>query len=347
MFWFIHFLLHFCLLGSLYSGSQAWEVKMPRHIKGLLGSCLVIPCSFDYYRYPPTRADRVVWYQYVSRGYPLVYDNQYPNDVISIYKGRTKVTTSKYQKTCTLEITRVNWNDHRQKLYPWVDPENVGRSTYKFYETTVTIEVVEEPKAPKITITGERKVGNSVTVQCSVEHTCSTNPPTLSSNIALKNNRVTHTQLFDGTKTTLTSTFVIERDSQVVECTAHHPGGKRAKCSEILNAECSFLPLTLSPISNEYLEGSPSTVKCTASYTCSNNVPTLTWNYANMPATTDTVSGHPMQKIVSTLTFTSSAKDHGNYLTCFARFTRGQTEEKSIRIWVKRITTSAIKIIFI
>ncbi|MED6275512.1 hypothetical protein CHARACLAT_027240, partial [Characodon lateralis] len=43
-----------------------------------------------------------------------------------------------------------------------------------------------------------------------------------------------------------------------------------------------------------------------------------------------------MQKIVSTLTFTSSAKDHGNYLTCFARFTRGQTLEKSIPIWVKR-----------
>lgn len=125
-----------CLLCS----SLAWHVQMPRHIVALKGSCLVIPCSFDYYQYLPTRPERVVWYQYVSRGYPLVYDDWYPNYVIDIFKEKTYVST--YGKKCTLRIDPVTWSHHRQKIYPWVDPENVGRSTYKFYETTVTIEVV-------------------------------------------------------------------------------------------------------------------------------------------------------------------------------------------------------------
>ncbi|XP_015254782.1 PREDICTED: sialoadhesin-like [Cyprinodon variegatus] len=185
-----HFVLHLCILGSLYCTSQAWEIKMPRHIKGLLGSCLTIPCSFDYYRYPPKRADRVVWYQYVSRGYPLVYDKWYPNDVIPLYKGRTSVLGNR--KSCSLKIDTVKWNDHRQKLYPWVDPENIGRSTYAFYETTVTIEVIDSPKAPEITITGERKAGNTVTVKCSAEHTCSTNRLDLYLNIPLRNGYLTH-----------------------------------------------------------------------------------------------------------------------------------------------------------
>ncbi|KAM4735172.1 uncharacterized protein FYW61_005721 isoform 2-T2 [Anableps anableps] len=339
MFWFSHFLLHFCFLGSLYSVTQAWHVNVPRNIKGLLGSCLVIPCNFDYYRYPPKRANRVVWYQYVSRGYPLVYDNWYPNDVIPMYKGRTYVYTSSYQKTCTLRIKDVNWNDHRQKLYPWVDPENVGRTTYAFYDTHVTIEVVEKPKAPEITITGERKVGNSVTMQCSADHTCSTDPPTFSFNIALQDKRLTHSKLSDGTsKTILTATLVLERDYQVVECTVRHPGGRTAKRSETINAKCSILPLVINPMSSEYLEGLPSQVSCEASYICANNLPTIRWNYANMPATSNTnkYSGGTMWKTVSTLTFTSSAKDHGNVLTCFAQFAGGQTQEKSITIQVKR-----------
>ncbi|XP_035983541.1 LOW QUALITY PROTEIN: uncharacterized protein LOC105920909, partial [Fundulus heteroclitus] len=318
----------------LYSTSQAWHVRMPRNIEALYGSCLTIPCSFDYYRNPPRRPDRVVWYQYQSMGYPSVYDNSYPNNVISIYKGRTQALTSTYGKTCTLHIEPVNWNDHRQVLFPWVDPENVGRSTYAFYETTVTIEVVAQPEAPTIMITGERIVGSSVTVQCSTYHTCSRYPPTLSFNKALTNTHVSQ----ETYKITLTGTLVLDRDHQTVECTARHTGGRIARSSETLDAQCSFLPLTISPTSSEYLEGFPSTVRCTASYTCSNNRPSLTWNYANMPVSSNTVkeSGRTMWTTVSTLTFTPSAKDHGHHLTCFARFDGGQTQEKSITISVKR-----------
>lgn len=111
-------------------------------MKALLGSCLVIPCTYDYYQYPPRNPTRVVWYQYRDRGYPLVYDDRYPNDVIGEFRGRTFRVSTSYTRQCSLQIYPVKWSDHRQKIYPWVDPENVGKSTYRFFDKTVTIEVV-------------------------------------------------------------------------------------------------------------------------------------------------------------------------------------------------------------
>ncbi|XP_072250597.1 uncharacterized protein [Leuresthes tenuis] len=336
---FSHFFLRFWVLGWVFCRSRTWNVNLPNNIKGLVGSCLVIPCSFNYFMYPPKRPDRVVWYQYVSRGYPLVYDKWYPSDVISMFKGKTRLLSSPYDKTCTLEINPVSWSHHGQKLYPWVDPENVGKSTYAFYDTTVTIEVVDRANDPEIVITGDMKVGKSITVQCSVDHTCSTNPPILSLNIPLKNHHQRQTDRADGTSTTtLTTTFVIERDHQTVKCTARHPGGITTSAFKTFDAKCFYLQFTVSPTSNEFLEGIASKVTCTALYTCPKDIPTLTWNYAGMPASTHTiqVEENTLWKTVSTLIFTSTANDHGRSLICDARFTGGQTQQARITLQVKR-----------
>lgn len=133
----------FLFAGYIFCSSQAWKVEIQGNIRGLVGSCLVTPCSFDYYQWPPQKPNRVVWYQYVNHGYPLVYDNWNPNNVIDIFKGKTsRVFTSTNRKERSLKIYPVNWSHHRQKIYPWVDPENVGWRTYRFFDTTVTLEVV-------------------------------------------------------------------------------------------------------------------------------------------------------------------------------------------------------------
>ncbi|XP_039885370.1 uncharacterized protein LOC120732093 isoform X5 [Simochromis diagramma] len=326
-------------LGYILCSSSAWQVKMPRNIKGLLGSCLVIPCSYDYYQYPPRRPDRVVWYQYVSRGYPIVYDNWNWNDVLDIFKGRTRVYTSSHHRTCSLLIDPVTLADHSQKLYPWVDPENVGWRTYPFYDTTVTVEVVGTADPPVIEIFGNTVVGQSVTVQCSVYHTCPTYPPSLRLNIPLRNERLTHSRLSNGrSKTMVTTTLFIEKEYQIVECYVEHRGGRSASASKTLTSYCSISGLTVSSASYEFLERDQSTVTCTVSYTCYRNIPTLTWNYGNMPASSDTskLSGGAQWRTVSTLTFTASANDNGRSLICYARFAGGQTRRATITLRVKR-----------
>lgn len=96
-----------------------------------------------------------------------------------------------------------------------------------------------------------------------------------------------------------------------------------------------FMPLTVdSP--DEFKEGQPTKVTCTASYTCAKYTPSITWNRDSMPVSTDILNTRKtLMKYVSTLTFTASAKDDGRYLTCNARFADGQTQDKSVRLRVK------------
>ncbi len=96
---------------------------------------------FSYTSYPPTNPRRVVWYQYVSKGYPLVYDPLYPNDVIDKFKWKTDLYGDPSSWDCSLLIKNLEQSHHGEKLYTWIDPENVGKSTYKFYDVTSTIQV--------------------------------------------------------------------------------------------------------------------------------------------------------------------------------------------------------------
>ncbi|XP_030249186.1 uncharacterized protein LOC115567089 isoform X1 [Sparus aurata] len=338
MYRFIHRLLSFCILGYICYSSRAWHVEMPSNMKALLGSCLVIPCTYDYYQYPPRNPTRVVWYQYRDRGYPLVYDDRYPNDVIGEFRGRTFRVSTSYTRQCSLQIYPVKWSDHRQKIYPWVDPENVGRSTYRFFDKTVTIEVVGRAEKPEITFTGNMKVGQTVTVMCTVYHTCRTFSPTLRLSIPTRGNQPTHYSTSDGTtKTTLTTTLNIKSDLQVVECTVHHTGGVTEKASRTLKAECSFLPLTIQPTSQEFLEGQASKVTCTAQYTCPKHLPEFTWSYGDTTGPTETRKiGDTLWRTVSTLTLTTSANDNGRYMKCSAQFTASQRQEAGIYLRVKR-----------
>ncbi|KAM8734355.1 uncharacterized protein AB9X84_023185 isoform 4-T4 [Acanthopagrus schlegelii] len=335
---FIHCLLSFCILGCICYSSRAWHVEMPSNMKALLGSCLVIPCTYDYYQYPPHNPSRVVWYQYRDRGYPLVYDDWNPNKVIRKFHGRTFKVSISDAKQCSLQIYPVRWSDHREKIYPWVDPENVGRSTYRFFDKTVTIQVVERAEKPVITFTGNRKVGQTVTVMCTVYHTCRTFPPTLRLNIPTQGNKPTHYSRSDGTtETTLTATLNIKSDLQEVECTVSYTGGVTERASQTLKAECSFFPLTIQPTSQEFLEGQASKVTCTAEYTCPKHLPKFTWSYGG---TTDSPEiskiGDAHWRAVSTLTLTTSANDNGRYLKCTAEFTRSQRQAVGIYLRVKR-----------
>ncbi len=130
---------NFCPTAVLLYHTLAWEVRMPKEIHGLKGSCLVIPCSFSYTSYPPKDPLRVVWYQWVSKGYPLVYDPLSPGDVIEKFRGKTYLYGEPSNRDCGLLITRLETSHHGEKLYTWIDPEHVGYRTYAFYDVTPTI----------------------------------------------------------------------------------------------------------------------------------------------------------------------------------------------------------------
>lgn len=99
----------------------------------------------------------------------------------------------------------------------------------------------DRAEKPEITFTGNMKVGQTVTVMCSVYHTCRTLPPILRLNIPTQGNQPTHYSMSDGTtKTTLMTTMNIKNDLQEVECTVYHTGGVTEKASRTFKAECMW-----------------------------------------------------------------------------------------------------------
>ncbi|RXN21701.1 myelin-associated glyco -like isoform X2 [Labeo rohita] len=152
-------LIYLLLQGVLLYDTLAWEVRMPKQIHGLQGSCLVIPCSFSYSSYPPNNPNRVVWYHWDSIYYPTVYDKWKPNDVSEKFRGKTELYGNPSRWDCSLLIKNLDLSHQGEKVYAWIDPENVGRSTYRFFDVTSTILVDGHPQQPIISIYGGDRTG--------------------------------------------------------------------------------------------------------------------------------------------------------------------------------------------
>ncbi|XP_016128434.1 sialoadhesin-like isoform X2 [Sinocyclocheilus grahami] len=232
-----HLLLHLLFQVVLLYDVLAWEVRMPKEIHGLKGSCLVIPCSFSYTAYPPANPRRVVWYQWVSKGYPLVYDPWYPNNVIEKFKGNTELYGNS-SWDCSLLIKNVEPSHHGEKLYTWIDPETVGKSTYAFYDVTSTILVDADPQFPSINIYGGERSGETITVVCSAFHTCPYSKPSITLNGIEGSDQIDNEHFKDGLwKITLTCTGVVKAESLTIECSVTYHGGITVTATKDKNAQ--------------------------------------------------------------------------------------------------------------
>lgn len=88
-------------------------------------------------------------------------------------------------------------------------------------------------------IAGDMRVGQSVTVQCSVDHSCASELPTLSLNIPLRRHHFnTIYKAYGVFTTTVTTELELVKDHQTVECSVHHTGGQQTKSSKTFNAKC-------------------------------------------------------------------------------------------------------------
>ncbi|XP_064167315.1 uncharacterized protein LOC135241099 isoform X2 [Anguilla rostrata] len=327
-----------CFQGAIFGVSWAWSVTVPREMEGMVGSCLVIPCRFSYSEYPPNDKGRVVWYQYVDRGYPLVCDPKNPNEVIEKFRGKTSLYGSPYEGDCSLKIDPLHWGHQEERVYPWVDPDYITYRYFKFYDKAVKIRVRDRVDKPEMQIIGIPKVGEQISVQCSAYHTCPATPPELSLIGFPETGQPRETQAQDVKwKTTLVQTWVIVEDQQTVSCRVRHPGGQEAQADITIQAECSVGEIITDPGPVEFLEGVVKNVTCSVFYTCSKQQPAIVWNYKDIPASSSTTKMAATKwKTVSSIMFIASMDDHGKTLTCTAEFPDGKRPMASIDLHVKR-----------
>ncbi|KAL4657676.1 hypothetical protein GN956_G4373 [Arapaima gigas] len=326
----------FCLFGAVIQVSRAWRVTMPSKMKGLRGSCLVIPCKFDYSAYPPRNPLRVVWYQYVNRGYPLVCDDKNPSEVIEKFRWKTRLCGSPRQRECSLMIDPLELSHHAERIYTWVDPDYVTRHYYRFFDKAVEIDVADAAEKPEIHIVGAPEMGQRISVQCNVYYSCPKKPPAVSVDGSFGEHSVNHSRVDDGRwKMTAVRTWILEDDEKTVSCKVTHPGGRTAAADVKIKAACSIQKVLLDPKPVEFLEGVMQPVTCRVSYSCSKRIG-ITWNYGDMQVHTGYKKMAAARwEAESNITFIPSTEDDGRYLTCAAHLPGGATSETSLLLHVK------------
>ncbi|KAI5099127.1 hypothetical protein C0J45_11266, partial [Silurus meridionalis] len=331
---------YICHTGILFHNTWAWSVTMPYSIHGLQKSCLVIPCSFYYSSYPPTNPNRIVWYEYVDRGYPAVFDSWNPGSVIDRYKGRTSLYKPTY-RGCSLLIKDLSLSHSRDRIYAWVDPENIGWRTYKFYDVSTIIYVRSSAEKPSVYISGGAKIGDKITIKCTTYHTCPYEPPSLSlkgiEKHFEKDDTLLNRNIGDGKwEITLTREGIVQSETQTIECSVRHSGGLTASTTKIHTAQCDFHNPVISPSQDEVMEGIVKIFTCTVQHTCQKDKPNIIWNYKDMPVSvkTNKVSSY-IWNTVSSLRFRASRDDHGKTLTCTSQTSVGETSDH-VTLKVKR-----------
>ncbi|RXN10422.1 sialoadhesin-like isoform X2 [Labeo rohita] len=308
--------------GVLLYDALAWYVSMPKQIHGLQGSCLVIPCSFYYSSNPPKNPHRVVWYQWVSKGYPLVYDPWYPNDVIEKFRWKTDLYGDPSSRDCSLLIKNLDLSHHGEKLYAWIDPENVGWRTYAFYDVTSTVLVNGHPRQPIISIYGGDRTGDTITVECSTLHTCPYSRPSITLYGIEGSNQIRDESIKDGLwKTTLTRKGVVKAERLTITCTITHYGDITVTTTKDKSAECVYQKITIEPELADVTVSIAKEFTCNVYHSCQNKNPTITWNYKNMEVTEGRKTLSDLKWIsYSNIVFQATKEDHGKKLICTVTF---------------------------
>ncbi|XP_065136625.1 uncharacterized protein [Paramisgurnus dabryanus] len=337
----MNLLLHLLFQGVLLYETLAWQVTMPDEIHGLEGSCLVVPCSFYYTSYPPSDPNRVVWYKWHSINYPLVYDPRYPYEVDGKFQGKTDLYGNPSKWSCSLLIKSVDLSHHGEKIYAWIDPENVGKSTYRFFDVTSMIRVDSHPTQPTINIYGGEKTGDTITVTCFTFHTCPYSKPNITLNGIEGSDKIDDSEIKNGLwKITLTRTGVVKAERSDIECTVTHYGGITTRATKNKNSACIPYSINIEPKLADVTEGVAKEFNCTVHHSCQ-TPPIISWNYENMPVKYG--KKQPKGFELVTIIFLGEKKDNGEKLTCIAKFS-GQDITASVDLHVQRYEPKPVNI---
>ncbi|XP_059369941.1 uncharacterized protein LOC132107763 isoform X2 [Carassius carassius] len=303
-----------------------WEVSMPKDIHGLKGSCLVIPCSFNYKSNPPKNPRRVVWYQQDSKG-SLVYDPLHPDNVIEKFRGKTDLY-GESDLDCSLLIKNLESSHNGEKLYTRIDPENIAWQNYETDDATCTVRVDATPQKPSISVYGGERTGDAIIVACSAVHTCPYSRPNITLNGIEGSDEIKEESVKDGLlKITLTRTGVVKTESMTIECSVTHHGNIRVTDTEVKSSKCVHHNISIEPELADVTEGVAQNFTCTIYHSCQNENPTITWNYENMQVSSwNKKHTNQFQIAFSNITFLGAKEDHGKRLICTATFSGGNIE---------------------
>ncbi|XP_074044668.1 sialoadhesin [Macrotis lagotis] len=168
------------LLGSAFhQGLASWEVTVPENVHGVSGSCLVIPCTFNYpSNVIANKGITAIWYYDYSdiSKKKVVSHSQKPEEVEKHFQGRAVWQGDLEQKTCNLLLQQLSSDDNGLYTFRF---EIIGADSWTSKMST-TIKVTDEPSAPSIASPAVLQENTQVTLNCSTPYVCPEAGPSLS-----------------------------------------------------------------------------------------------------------------------------------------------------------------------
>ncbi|KAL4000867.1 caspase recruitment domain-containing protein 6 [Sarotherodon galilaeus] len=253
-------------------------ITAPKKLEALSGSCLQIPCSFrpkEEQKFNSTRKTFGVWIKnnsdIIKIKNNVIFNS---NGAVSIYP--MSITGNLSQRECTTLFSNLTTNYTDTYFF------RVERETFKAtaQQDPLQITVRDSPWRPNITISGDLKEKESVTITCSALTPCPHSPPQLTWNLTQdSHNKIEENT--DGSFTTKiqqTITLSDTHDGKKISCSARYPVNqgkdtKTAETEETLNAPKD----TSASISPSGLVSAGSWVNLTCSSRAKPPVSSFTW----------------------------------------------------------------------
>lgn len=214
--------------------AEQWTASVVKDLAALVGSCVVVPCSFSHPKETlPTARLRGKWHRSTDRDQLIYYKDE--TKVLENFRGRTRLLGELGKGNCSLEITEIKSHDNGPFCFrielarTETDTETVDK--FSFVEDCVRLHMMPEPKVPSLTHKDPVE-GRPFTITCSVTHTCATAKPQVSwSRGSADEVTESHREIHHGVweiSSILTFIPTEKDDHQEVTCTALFPGRKRS-----------------------------------------------------------------------------------------------------------------------
>ncbi|XP_030606482.1 myelin-associated glycoprotein-like [Archocentrus centrarchus] len=222
-----HFVVKFITVAPTEASS--WTINVPPSVKGLLGSCVVIPCTYNYPN-PPNEVQNFTGIWYDGKAQAIYHSDA--SQILEQFRNRTQLLGDISKKNCTLMIDNLQQSDGRPFYFRI---EIKGYDQYSYLNKKVPLSVNELD----LSVQEELKEGQTVSASCSVSHSCPTYPLAFHWSHSGEQRDQTK-QLHEGQwNSTSTLTFHPNRTdhNKPLQCRVTYHGGKHQETSQTLKVK--------------------------------------------------------------------------------------------------------------
>uniref|UniRef100_UPI0037E8954A myelin-associated glycoprotein isoform X2 n=1 Tax=Semicossyphus pulcher TaxID=241346 RepID=UPI0037E8954A len=243
----------------IHTEASSWTATVPSSVKGLPGSCVVIPCT---YTYPdPGRTLTEINGMWTDQTHQIIY-SPVQSKIIQQYRGRTELLGDVRQNNCSLKIDSLQQSDQGPFNFR-IEIANYDK--FSFRDSTVSITMIGELDNVSFSVKEEVQEGETVTASCSVSHSCPASPPVFS--WSHSGEKILQQQPLEAGQWKATSTLTFNPTradhKKPLQCTVRYHGGKHQTVAKDLNVKYAPVSVKVEYKSN-VKEGEAVQLKCSS-----------------------------------------------------------------------------------